>query len=153
MAQSRAFFTSRVDSWLLAIGPLAGLFAITSVAVTVVPLAFNAGVLHDKTMLSLIAVVFALTLVLPLWLLLDTSYTLTAEELLVRSGPLRWRIALGDVREVLPSRSWASSPALSLDRLRIRYGQGRSILISPREKQRFIDALRERCPSVLVTGF
>ncbi|CAN7597082.1 PH domain-containing protein [Acidovorax sp. LjRoot117] len=153
MAQSRAFFTSRVDSWLLAIGPLAGLFAITSVAVTVVPLAFNAGVLHDKTMLSLIAVVFALTLVLPLWLLLDTSYTLTAEELLVRSGPLRWRIALGDVREVLPSRSWVSSPALSLDRLRIRYGQGRSILISPREKQRFIDALRERCPSVLVTGF
>ncbi|RZJ55116.1 MAG: hypothetical protein EON49_21085, partial [Acidovorax sp.] len=102
---------------------------------------------------SLIAVVFALTLVLPLWLLLDTSYTLTAEELLVRSGPLRWRIALGDVREVLPSRSWVSSPALSLDRLRIRYGQGRSILISPREKQRFIDALRERCPSVLVTGF
>ncbi|KQO25636.1 hypothetical protein ASF11_18960 [Acidovorax sp. Leaf76] len=153
MAQSRAFFTSGVDSWLLAIGPLAGLFAITSVAVTVVPLAFNAGVLHDKTMLSLIAVVFALTLVLPLWLLLDTSYTLTAEELLVRSGPLRWRIALGDVREVLPSRSWASSPALSLDRLRIRYGQGRSILISPREKQRFIDGLRERCPSVLVTGF
>jgi len=153
MAQPRAFFTSRVDSWLLAIGPLAGLFAITSVAVTVVPFALNAGVLHDKTMLSLIAVVFASTLVLPLWLLLDTNYTLTAEELLVRSGPLRWRIALGDVREVSPSGSWASSPALSLDRLRIRYGQGRSILISPREKQRFIDALRERCPSVLVTGF
>ena len=153
MAQPRAFFTSRVDSWLLAIGPLAGLFAIASVAVTVVPFALNASVLHDKTMLSLIAVVFASTLVLPLWLLLDTNYTLTAEELLVRSGPLRWRIALGDVREVLPSRSWASSPALSLDRLRIRYGQGRSILISPREKQRFIDALRERCPSVLVTGF
>jgi hypothetical protein len=153
MAQPCAFFTSRVDSWLLAIGPLAGLFAITSVAVTIVPFALNAGVLHDKTLLSLIALVFALTLLLPLWLLLDTNYTVTAEQLLVRSGPLRWRIALGDVREVSPSRSWVSSPALSLDRLRIGYGKGRNILISPREKQRFIDALRERCPSEKVTGF
>lgn len=153
MAHSRAFFTSRVDSWLFAIGPLAGLFAVTFVAVTVEPFALNAGVLQDKTMLSLICVVFALTLLLPLWLLLDTNYALTADELLVRSGPLRWRIALGEVHEVSPSGSWASSPALSLDRLRIRYGNGRSILVSPREKQRFVDALRERCPAVLVTGF
>ena len=153
MSAPRAFFTSRVDSWLFAIGPLAGLFAITSVAVTVVPFALNLGALQDKTMLVLIAVVFALTLLLPLWLLLDTNYTLTAEELLVRSGPFRWRIALGQVHEVLPSRSWRSSPALSLDRLRIRYGQGHSILVSPREKQRFVDALRERCPSLIVTGF
>lgn len=104
-------------------------------------------------MLALLAVIVALTLLLPLWLVLDTNYTLTTDELLIRSGPFRWRIALGDVREVSPSHSWISSPALSLDRLRIRYGTDRSILVSPREKQRFIDALRQRCPSVLVTGF
>ena len=80
---------------------------------------------------------------LPLWLLLDTNYTVTADTLQIRSGPFRWRIALSDVREVSPSRSWVSSPALSLDRVRIRYGVGRSILVSPREKQRFIDSLRE----------
>ncbi|MBV7540353.1 PH domain-containing protein [Acidovorax sp. sic0104] len=153
MSAPRAFFTSRVDSWLFAIGPLAGLFAISSVALTAVPFALDAGVLQDKTMMALIAVVFALTLLLPLWLLLDTNYTVTADELLVRSGPFRWRIALGQVHEVLPARSWRSSPALSLDRLRIRYGQGRSILVSPREKQRFVDTLRERCPSLLTTGF
>ena len=99
------------------------------------------------------AAVVLLTLLLPLWLLLDTNYTMTEDELRVRSGPFRWRIALGDVREVSPSRSWISSPALSLDRLRIRYGAGRSILVSPREKQRFVDSLRQRCPAVLVTGF
>ena len=153
MAPSRAFFTSRVDSWLFAIGPLAGLAATAFVAATVVPLALNSGAMPNKTMLALLAVVIALTLLLPLWLLLDTNYTVTAQALQIRSGPFRWRIALSDVREVSPSRSWVSSPALSLDRVRIRYGAGRSILVSPREKQRFIDSLRQHCPAVLITGF
>ncbi len=153
MAQARAFFTSRVDSWLLAIGPLAGLVATACVATAVVPLVLNSGAMPDKTTLALLAMVVALTLALPLWLLLDTNYTVTADTLQIRSGPFRWRIALSDVREVSPSRSWVSSPALSLDRVRIRYGAGRSILVSPREKQRFIDSLRQHCPAVLVTGF
>ena len=151
MAQTRAFFQSRVDTWLVAIGPLAGLTAVAAVAGVGGPLVLNSGVAPSG--LALLAVVLALTLVLPLWLVLDTNYTLTADELRIRSGPFRWRIALAEVREVSPSRSWMSSPALSLDRLCIRYGDGRSILVSPREKQRFIDALRESCPAVLVTGF
>ena len=151
MAHTRAFFPSRVDSWLVAIGPLAALAAATAVAGLVGPFLLNSG--GTQPMLALMAVIVALTLLLPLWLVLDTNYTLTADELLIRSGPFRWRIALGDVRELSPSHSWISSPALSLDRLRIRYGADRSILVSPREKQRFIDALRQRCPSVLVTGF
>ena len=151
MAQTRAFFPSRVDSWLVAIGPLVGLAAVTVVAGVGVPFVLNIGATPPG--LALLAVVLAFTLVLPIWLVLDTNYTLTADELRIRSGPFRWRIALSEVREVSPSRSWMSSPALSLDRLCIRYGPGRSILVSPREKQRFIGALRERCPAVLVTGF
>ena len=151
MAQTRAYFSSRVDSWLIAIGPLAGLTAAASVAGLAGPFVLNSG--GTPPVLALIAVIVALTLLLPLWLVLDTNYTLTADELLIRSGPFRWCIALGDVREVSPSNSWISSPALSLDRLRIRYGADRSILVTPREKLRFIDALRQRCPSVLVTGF
>ncbi len=151
MAQIRAFFPSRVDSWLVAIGPLAALTAATAVAGRAGPFVLNSG--GTPPMLALLAVIVALMLLLPLWLVLDTNYTLTADDLLIRSGPFRWRIVLGDVREVSPSHSWISSPALSLDRLSIRYGADRSILVSPREKQRFIDALRQRCPSVLVTGF
>ncbi|MBV7454819.1 PH domain-containing protein [Acidovorax sp. sif1233] len=151
MAQTRAFFPSRVDSWLVAIGPLAALTAITAVAGLTGPLVLNSGA--TPPVLALVAVILAFALVLPAWVALDTNYTFTAEELLVRSGPFRWRIALGDVCEVSPSRSWISSPALSLDRLCIRYGAGRSVLVSPREKQRFIDTLLQRCPSVLVTGF
>lgn len=151
MASPRAFFPSKVDSWLVAIGPLAGLVAATVVAGVGVPLVLNSGA--PQPGIAVLAVVLAFTFVLPLWLVLDTNYTLTADELRIRSGPFRWCIALSEVREVSPSRSWMSSPALSLDRLHLRYGDGRSILVSPREKQRFIDALRESCPAVLVTGF
>lgn len=80
-------------------------------------------------------------LVLPLWLLLDTRYQLTAERLLVRCGPFRWRIALSEIRAVTPTRSLMSGPALSLDRLRVDYGRWRSVLISPRERQAFLDEL------------
>jgi hypothetical protein len=41
------------------------------------------------------------------------------------------------------SRSPFSSPALSLDRLQIDYGAGKSILISPADKEGFIEAIEE----------
>lgn len=136
----------------MAVAPLAGLAAIAAVAGVALPVVLNAGA-TPQVLMVLVAILTFTQLLLPVWLLLDTHYTLTPDELLIRSGPFRWRIALGEVREVAPSRSWMASPTLSLDRLCIRYGADRSILVSPREKQRFIDALRQRCPSVLVTGF
>jgi hypothetical protein len=45
---------------------------------------------------------------------------------------------------VVPTRNPLSSPALSLDRLRIEYGQGRAIMISPADKGPFLRALEER---------
>jgi len=90
---------------------------------------------------------FAILLVglgLPAWILISTRYQLTREALLVRCGPGRWRIPLQDITRVTPSRSWASSPALSLDRLCIEYGS-HALLISPRDADAFLrdlDALR-----------
>lgn len=77
-------------------------------------------------------------IVLPLWLLLGTRYTLQPDQLTVRSGPLKWRIPVADISAITPTRSTMSSPALSRDRLRIDYGPGRWVMVSPRDKQRFI---------------
>jgi hypothetical protein len=81
---------------------------------------------------------------LPAWVFAATSYTITATELLVRSGPFHWRIALRDVTGVAPTRSLLSGPALSLDRLRIDYGRGRSIMVSPRDRAGFVAELTRR---------
>lgn len=80
---------------------------------------------------------------LPLWLLLGTRYILEPDQLLVRSGPFRWRVPIADIARITPTTNPLSSPALSLDRLRIEYGRGSAIMISPRDKDRFLRDLEE----------
>lgn len=82
---------------------------------------------------------------LPLWLLLGTHYTIESAHLRIRSGPFKWQVPVADITSIVPSSNPLSSPALSLDRLRIDYGRGATIMISPRDKERFIreiEALR-----------
>jgi hypothetical protein len=88
------------------------------------------------------------------WVFETTSYEITLTELIVRSGPLRWRIPLRSIYRVVdkkgltPDRAW--NPILSLDRLIIMYRRrtGRKaffgIAISPKDKQGFLRELAER---------
>jgi hypothetical protein len=56
------------------------------------------------------------------------------------------RIPLGDIVEVRPTRSPLSSPALSLDRLHIRFGEGffKAAMISPADRQELLGELAAR---------
>lgn len=132
----RLTFSSKIDGWLLVVllgSALACLFAAGSIMLSQI-----AGALW------LAVVVVLLGCALPAWLLAATNYALTATTLDIRSGPFRWRLSLTDVTRISPTRNPVSSPALSLDRLRIEYGDGRWIIISPREKERFIRELEQR---------
>jgi TM2 domain-containing membrane protein YozV len=81
---------------------------------------------------------------LPLWLLLATYYRFETGELIVRCGPFRWRIPISEIVEVVPTSNPISSPALSLDRLKIVFGAGRTLLVSPREKEEFRGEIESR---------
>ncbi|HUJ15748.1 MAG TPA: PH domain-containing protein [Thermoanaerobaculia bacterium] len=83
------------------------------------------------------------------WMFRSTYYVIEGDTLLIRSGIVRWRIAIREIRSVTPTRSAISSPALSLDRLRIDYGRKR-ILISPANRDRFIEMLRSVNPRITV---
>ena len=76
------------------------------------------------------------------WILFSTYYTLDDELLLVQSGPFRWRVPVAGITAITPTRNPLSSPALSLDRLRIEYSNGKAIMVSPSNKEKFIDDLR-----------
>ena len=83
--------------------------------------------------------------IIPLIALLFTRYTIYDHKVIVRSGPFRWIIPISEISGITPTKDPTSSPALSLDRLRITYGKSRSLLISPRDKAGFlskIDSLR-----------
>ena len=82
--------------------------------------------------------------VLPVWVFVDTRYVIGEGMLLIRSGPFRWRIPLNQIRQIVPARNALSSPALSLDRLRIEYDAGRSRMVSPLDQQGFLAAIRAK---------
>ncbi|MFQ5515779.1 MAG: PH domain-containing protein [Myxococcota bacterium] len=88
-----------------------------------------------------------------LWVLYGTSYTFVEGQLLIRSGPFRFRVPLSAIDSVTPSRNPLSSPACSLDRLLIKWADGRRrILISPDPRAAFLHALSERCPHLTPEG-
>ncbi len=85
--------------------------------------------------------------------LLLVSYTLTEDEIIVRSGWLRWRMPLQRIQALKATRQMWSSPALSLDRIEIRTDRGLWLMVSPADKGGFISAVRQRVPGVKLEGF
>ena len=126
-------FRSAVDTWFYAV------IVVTAVVVAAAALpALRAG---NGAVVMAVGIAAVIAVGLPVWLLYSTHYTVTYEQLVIRSGPFLWRIPRSEIHEVRPTRSLLSSPALSLDRLEIRYGKGLTILVSPKDKAAFRDAL------------
>ena len=83
------------------------------------------------------------------------DYEITRSELVARSGFMRWRVPLADIQEVGPTRSAASAPAWSLDRLRVEYlkgGRSRALLVSPSDKRAFMRDLADAAPGLELRG-
>jgi hypothetical protein len=76
--------------------------------------------------------------------------------LLVRVGRfLRYEIPIADIREVKPKSSLLSSASWSYDRLEVKYrtpGVGGFLLISPRDRDAFLDELARRARHLERTG-
>jgi hypothetical protein len=85
--------------------------------------------------------VIAAALGLPVWLMFGTYYYVGQDILRIRSGPFTWTIALDTITDIRPSRAPWSSPALSMDRLAIHYGNGKRMLVSPADKAGFLKAI------------
>jgi len=126
-------FKSAIDSWYY------GTMVVTAVILAIALIA----VLKSGAMAGVVIVLLAavLSLGLPIWLMLTTDYTVRTDVLDVRSGPFRWRIPRSEIHRIHPSRSLLSSPALSLNRLEIQYGQSKTILVSPADPGAFRQAI------------
>lgn len=85
-------------------------------------------------------ILFAVSLLI-LTILLRTVYRVDRKQLKIYCGPFWWTINIADIESVAETRSPLSSPALSLDRIRINYGERRWVMISPDDKQGFYVAI------------
>jgi hypothetical protein len=128
-------FSSKIDLWLLIV-------LMSAVALCLWAIGENwQGIVNGNWLLGLALIPGVLV---PLWLLGSLRYFLSDETLRIRCGPFKWRVPIREITAISPTRSPLSSPALSLDRLRIEYSQGRAIMISPEPREEFIRQLEFR---------
>ena len=139
----RTRFPSKRDAWLTVVLWIA---AATCLASGIAVVAAEPGI-GTIILLMLLADVAALMF----WILYGTTYTFAGDLLDIRSGPFRFKVPLADVVSVEPTRNPLSSPACSLDRLLIRYGN-RQIMVSPEDRSAFLDALARRGPRLARAG-
>jgi hypothetical protein len=91
-----------------------------------------------------------------LWAFASTTYAIEPPHLLIRSGPLRFRLPLEDLEELRFIEAW-NAPGWSLgwsqDKVGIRC-RGRLFWywISPEEREAFLRELRRHCPDLKWPG-
>ena len=131
-------FKSKVDTWMT----IALLFApVSTVLVVLVVVSLEP---TPVPMLAILALILLLGGALPLWILLQTHYSIVDARLVVRCGPFKWVIPVADIQSITPTRNPLSSPALSLDRLCVTYGSGRAVMISPADPEGFMARLEQQ---------
>ena len=133
-------FPSKRDAWIVAVIWLSGALLVGTAWIPLASDDFGARGLA-------LALVHVAGAAFGFWVLYGTHYRVDEREVLVRSGPFRWRIPLDAITSVTPTTNPLSSPACSLDRLRIAYrgprGE-RALLVSPDDKAGFLAALAAR---------
>ena len=129
-------FKSAVDLWLLIIVALVVIISL-GVSVRLVLQRSPAGYLISIWLI-------AVGIWLPLWLLYTTQYVVKDEVLEIQSGPFKWTIPIVSISQVVETSNPFSSPALSLRRLKITYGESKTIMVSPKDREGFLEAIGQR---------
>lgn len=136
-------FPSRVDWWLAAL--LMALPVIGLASAIALQISGDGGAIVGW--LSLLGI--GLLYVGVVW---PVTYELGGEELVIRFGLVRSRVPYRDMLGVAPTRSPLAAPALSMDRLAIDTGGRMEAIISPDDRDGFLDALEARAPHLVRKG-
>jgi hypothetical protein len=128
-------FNSKMDLWIL-------ILLLTAVAACL----WGVAQIWDANSAILwpFAVLLALGVLMPLWIIVSLKYFLSDDRLRVRCGPFHWRIPIRDITGVTPTNNARSSPAMSLDRLLIEHGENGRVMISPEPRDEFLRQLEYR---------
>jgi len=130
-------FRSKIDWWLLLI-----FIVITA---NIVMKIYEANY-HYSLASNFPHLIFYSLVILVIWLpIFNTYYLLENKTLTIRSLVFRWEININDITRIEPTHNPLSSPALSLDRLKIYYMKDDRVataMISPKDKEGFLNMLR-----------
>ena len=116
---------SKIDLWLIIV-----------LAVSLL-LPLGLSILFPSTLMMTLIILVPL-LGLFIWLFSTTKYEIKETTLYISSGPVKLNFPISEITSIKATRNPLSSPALSLDRLEIKYGNGKTTLISPKDKSNFL---------------
>lgn len=133
----RQVYKSKIDIWLLAVVFVPLLAVLVQVLVT-----FTWG------LVALIAVIIAVMV----YMFTTTKYVIDNNSLQVKIGVFEYtQVKISNITAVRKTNNPLSAPALSLKRLEVRYGKSFDyILVSPRDRDAFIEDLLKINPSIKV---
>lgn len=84
-------------------------------------------------------------------MLFNTHYTIQGETVHIQCGFFRYpSVNIKTIRKISETNSLLAAPAVSMDRLEISYNRFDSIVISPKDKQGFIEELKRINPDIEV---
>lgn len=129
-------FYSKKDWWVLAF-----LVCMTGLLLQLLITMFTKGTAFQFPVHTTVYILTILILWWPVW---STKYKVQDNVLVIRSLFFKWQIQLEDIVKISLTNNSVTSPALSLDRIRIDYikdGKVRFILVAPRNKQAFSQAV------------
>ncbi|MGV3610798.1 MAG: PH domain-containing protein [Fluviicola sp.] len=100
-----------------------------------------------------LALPFTAIISLFLWIYFGTYYKLTDTELIYRSGPIRGRIVMHEIREIVKGKTMYSGlkPATAAKGLIIKFRKYDEIYISPVSNESFIAEIGKRNPHILIS--
>ena len=129
-------FHTKIDWWILGF-----LIAMTGLLIQLLYTMYAKGTMVEYPEHT---AVYILTIAVIWWPVFNTRYIIENEALIIHSLFLKWHIPLANIQNISKTNNSISSPALSLDRLKIEYmkdGKIKQVLVSPRDQQAFRQAV------------
>lgn len=124
-------FKSKVDWWLILL--FLGIFGFPIVQ----------GILTED---YLLVIIFSLVLIVLYFLSKTIRYIIKDEKLII----WRTKIDIETIKKIYSTNNPLSSPALSLDRIAVVYNNFDEVLISPKEREAFVQELLKINPNIEV---
>ena len=132
-------YPSKQDWWIIL---LAWIPLVATIGLGLFTMVEKASTLSEQIL------VFASCIVVPLfflWMMMTTYYLIEEKNLVIRFGPFKKTVPLASITSIRKTRNPMSSPAMSLKRIEILYNRYDMVLISPKDRDAFIQVLSERC--------
>lgn len=105
---------------------------------------------YEEVWLGLVIILLVVAFIVHMFA--TTYYQIDNETLKIHCGFFFDKsIDIGTIKEIKETRNPISSPATSLDRILISYNKFDTVIISPRDKEGFINYLTSINPSIKVT--